>query len=104
MLTSMMRALVLALLSVTAARAAAQQGSASHPYQPGIDVADYDIRLDLPDTGAFLRGDVTVTAWRAAGVRTLRLDLVANLSNHEVAGTGGCVLYIVSHHICIGNN
>ncbi|MFL5521309.1 MAG: M1 family metallopeptidase [Gemmatimonadales bacterium] len=53
---------------------------AGHTYQPGIDVLDYDIRIELPDTGAFIRGDVTVTARRAPGVSTLRLDLVDALT------------------------
>ena len=53
---------------------------ANHSYQPGIDVRDYDIRLELPDTGAFIRGDVTITMRRTAGVSTLRLDLVDALT------------------------
>ena len=48
-------------------------------YQPGIDVLDYDVRLVLPDTGAFLRGDVTVTARRAPSATRLRLDLVDSM-------------------------
>ena len=51
-----------------------------HTYQPGIDVRDYDIRIDLPDTGSFIRGDVTITARRAPGVSTLTLDLVDGLA------------------------
>ena len=57
---------------------------AGHPYQPGIDVLDYDITLELPDTGAMLQGDVTVTVRRAAGVNALRLDLVRRLSVRQV--------------------
>jgi aminopeptidase N len=53
---------------------------AGHTYQPGIDVRDYDIRIELPDTGSFIRGDVTVTVRRAPGVSTLRLDLVDALT------------------------
>ena len=53
---------------------------AGHTYQPGIDVLDYDIHVELPDTGAFLRGDVTITARRAPGVSTLTLDLVDGLA------------------------
>lgn len=66
--------------SVLFASSAMAQGAvappSSHPYQPGIDVLDYDIRIDLPDTGTFIRGDVTVTARRAPRTSTLRLDLV----------------------------
>ena len=63
----------------------AQQGST---YQPGIDVLDYDIRLELPDTGAVLRGDVTVTFRRSRGVSRLRLDLVRALAVREVRVDG----------------
>ena len=58
-------------------------------YQPGIDVLDYDVRLVLPDTGALLRGDVTVTARRAPSATRLRLDLVDSMHVRivEVNGT-----------------
>jgi aminopeptidase N len=59
-----------------------------HTYQPGIDVVDYDITLDLPDTGAMIRGDVIVTARRAAGVNTLRLNLVRGLVVRQVQLNG----------------
>lgn len=64
---------------------------AGHTYQPGIDVRDYDIHVELPDTGAFLRGDVTVTARRAAGVSTLRLDLVDALTVRGIEVNGRAV-------------
>jgi aminopeptidase N len=77
------RAMPVAALLFTAAPLRGQ-GSASpfagHTYQPGIDVLDYDIRVELPDTGSFIRGDVTVTARRAPGVSTLTLDLVDGLA------------------------
>jgi len=69
----------------------AQQGSATfagHTYQPGIDVLDYDITLDLPDTGAMIRGDVIVSARRADGVNTLRLNLVRGLTVRQVQVNG----------------
>ena len=69
------------LLCAMSTSAGAQQGSR---YQPGIDVLDYDIRLDLPDTGAMLQGDVTVTFRRSPGVSSLRLDLVRTLTVREV--------------------
>jgi aminopeptidase N len=50
--------------------------SGAPSYQPGIDVIDYDITVELPDTGAFIRGDVTVTLRRSPGVSRLTLDLV----------------------------
>jgi aminopeptidase N len=71
---------------------AAAQGTTSpfegHSYQPGIDVLHYDVRLVLPDTGSFLRGDVTVAARRAPGVRLLVLDLVPTLAVREVTVDG----------------
>jgi aminopeptidase N len=57
-------------------------------YEPGVDVIDYDIRLALPDTGAFLRGDVTVTARRAPSLATLRLDFVDSLRVRAVEVDG----------------
>ncbi len=70
---------------------------AGHTYQPGIDVRDYDIRLDLPDTGAFIRGDVTVTVRRAAGVSTLRLDLVDRLTVRGIEVNGLAVGPVHAH-------
>jgi aminopeptidase N len=68
----------------------AQQGAAviGSTYQPGIDVLDYDVRLELPDTGAFLRGDVTVTARRAPSATRLRLDLVDSMHVRTVEVNG----------------
>ncbi|HKP14900.1 MAG TPA: M1 family metallopeptidase [Gemmatimonadaceae bacterium] len=57
-------------------------------YQPGIDVLDYDVRLVLPDTGAFLRGDVTVTVRRAPSMARLRLDLVDSMHVRAVEVDG----------------
>ena len=60
-------------------------------YQPGIDVLDYDVRLELPDTGAFLRGDLTVTALRAPSATRLRLDLVDSMHVRIVEVNGSRV-------------
>ena len=57
-------------------------------YRPGVDVLDYDVRLDLPDSGLFLRGDVTVTARRAPSLATLRLDLIDSLTVRSVEVDG----------------
>src|SRR5438045_9552974 len=46
-----------------------------HPYRPGIDVLDYALVIDLPDTGSLIRGDATITILRVARVDTLVLDL-----------------------------
>jgi aminopeptidase N len=83
---------VIALL--IASQAGAQSGAgpfAGHTYQPGIDVRDYDIRIELPDTGTFIRGEVTVTALRARGISTLRLDLVDHLSVRGIEVNGQAV-------------
>jgi aminopeptidase N len=60
-------------------------------YEPGVDVLDYDVHLELPDTGAFLRGDVTVTARRAPSLGSLRLDLVDWLAVRRVTVGGRAV-------------
>ena len=57
-------------------------------YQPGIDALDYDIHLDLPDTGAFIKGDVTVTLRRARAVHALRLDLVRTMTVRSATVNG----------------
>jgi aminopeptidase N len=70
---------------------AAQQGAApfaGHVYEPGIDVVDYDFTLDLPDTGAMIHGDALVTLRRAAGVNSLRLNLVRGLTVRQVQVNG----------------
>jgi aminopeptidase N len=60
-------------------------------YQPGIDVLDYDFRLELPDTGAFLRADVTLAVRREPGVASLTLDLVDGLTVRSVEVNGRAV-------------
>jgi aminopeptidase N len=91
----MLRAALCLLVMLTGAWPSIAQGIVSpfagHTYQPGIDVRDYDIRVDLPDTGAFLRGDVTITARRAPGVSTLRLDLVDALTVRGIEVNGRAV-------------
>ena len=46
-----------------------------HPYRPGVDVRDYAITIDLPDTGSVIRGDALLTVRRTAPLDTLVLDL-----------------------------
>jgi len=53
-------------------RAIAQQ---MHPYRPGIDVQDYALTIDLPDTGSVIKGDAMLTVKRIARVDSLVLDL-----------------------------
>jgi aminopeptidase N len=84
-------ALVLVLFGAVAhAQTAAEGGArARHSvYQPGIDVLDYDFRLELPDTGAFLGADVTLAVRRDPGVASLTLDLVDGLTVRAVEVNG----------------
>jgi aminopeptidase N len=58
------------------------QSAAMREYRPGFDVLDYDLTLDLPDSGRSIRGAAvltvrrTATAAREAAADTLTLDLV----------------------------
>ena len=45
---------------------------------------DYAFTLELPDTGAFLRGDAIVTLRRGVGVTVVHLDLVDALAVRQV--------------------
>ncbi len=78
-----------ALLATLAQPARAQSGP--HAYQPGVDALDYDVRLQLPDTGAMLRGDVTLTARRSPGLAHLWLDLADSLAVRLVQVDGRAV-------------
>jgi len=87
-----------ALVAAVPARAQVDASPfAGHTYQPGIDVRDYDIRIDLPDTGGFIHGEVTVTASRAPGVSTLRLDLVDALTVRGIEVNGQAVGPVHAH-------
>ena len=79
------------LIGVGTLRAQQSPAVIGSSYQPGIDVLDYDVRLVLPDTGAFLRGDVTVTARRAPSATRLRLDLVDSMHVRAVDVNGARV-------------
>ena len=50
--------------------------SPDHPYRPGIDVIDYDLKLELPDRGNVVKGFATLTVQRIAPLDTLVLDLI----------------------------
>ena len=67
------RLLSAALIALPALLAAQE----AHPYRPGVDVIDYAITIDLPDTGSVIRGDALLTVKRTARVDTLVLDLRA---------------------------
>jgi aminopeptidase N len=82
-----LHAATLALAALMVSGSLSAQGVsafAGHTYQPGIDVLDYDITLDLPAEGPMLRGDVVVSARRTDSVHALRLDLVRTLTVREV--------------------
>jgi aminopeptidase N len=85
-------ALFCCLTSIARAQSASPTAPAVAPtYQPGIDVLDYDVHLELPDTGAFLRGDVTVIARRTPATTQLRLDLIDAMTVREVELNGRSV-------------
>ena len=52
------------------------QGATRGEYRPGFDVVDYDLTLDLPDSGRVIRGTAILTVRRTADADTLTLDLV----------------------------
>ena len=60
----------------------AAQSAARRAYRPGFDVLDYDLTLDLPDSGRTIHGTAiltvrrTITAGRDGRADTLTLDLV----------------------------
>ncbi len=58
------------------AQAVAEAPAAAHTYHPGIDVLDYELSIQLPDTGALIHGRAQLTLRRTAPVDTLRLDLL----------------------------
>jgi aminopeptidase N len=64
--------LAIAILVATPTFASAQT---ERPYRPGIDVLDYAITLDIPDTGAVIQGEAYLTLRRLARIDTLVLDL-----------------------------
>jgi aminopeptidase N len=77
----------------------ATQGTTRQDYRPGFDVIDYDLTLDLPDSGRSIRGTAVLTVRRtAAGTRavggdTLTLDLV-RLQVSSVAVNGRVATFV----------
>ena len=63
----------LAGLSLAASSVAAQQ---IRPYRPAFDALDYALTLELPDTGASIRGTATIRVQRTAPSDSLVLDLL----------------------------
>ncbi len=77
-----------------AATAAARVVSGAQPdsllvYEPGIDVLDYELLLDLPDTGRLIAARAELTVRRFAERDTLRLDLLdLTVDSVTVGGRG----------------
>ncbi|MEP6692064.1 MAG: M1 family metallopeptidase [Gemmatimonadaceae bacterium] len=73
----------LAVVSLGSASVGAAQsnlypsGGRAGGYRPGIDVVNYDLSIDLPDSGATFEGRAVLTVRRTARVDTLVLDLIA---------------------------
>jgi aminopeptidase N len=75
------------------------QNAIRQEYRPGFDVLDYDLSLDLPDSGRSIRGTAVLTVHRMAtqprnaGADTLTLDLV-RLPVTSVAVNGRAVAFL----------
>src|SRR5437773_8772992 len=68
---------IVVLTLVASGRLAGQQAApAPRPYRPGIDVLNYALSLDLPDSGNRIEGRAVLTVRRTARTDTLVLDLV----------------------------
>ncbi len=75
------------------------QRAGPREYRPGFDVVDYDLTLDLPDSGRAIRGYAvltvrrTSTETRRSGTDTLTLDLI-RLAVDSVAVDGRRVQFV----------
>ena len=72
----MLRPIAVASVLLACAAPAARAQEQPHPYRPGIDVLDYALSIELPDTGSLIRGDASLRVQRTARVDTLVLDLI----------------------------
>ena len=70
------------------------QPAATREYRPGIDVLDYDLTIELPDSGRVINGRAELTVRRTAAASgsadsdTLTLDLMRlRVSSVSVNGT-----------------
>jgi len=75
LLPNLIRMRRLAFATAIVFHASVAMGQEVRPYRPGVDVLDYAFTIDLPDTGAFIRGDAVITARRTARIPSLILDL-----------------------------
>jgi aminopeptidase N len=78
-------AIAFAVCGALTARLSPAQTSGA--YRPGFHVRNYDIAIDVPDSGAKIRGDATLTIERTALRDTLVLDLL-DLTVARVAVNG----------------
>jgi aminopeptidase N len=83
-------AFVLALAAVIANRGDAQQ---NRPYRPAFDVTDYQIAIDLPDTGATIHANATLTVTKPGRADALVLDLL-DLTVNSVTVDGRSVKFV----------
>ena len=75
-LRATLRAMVLAAPFAAAVTTPLAAQAPSHG-RNGLDVTNYALTLDLPDTGATIRGRAVLTIARSSHADTLRLDLIA---------------------------
>jgi len=69
---------VVVITLFTTGRLAAQQAApAPRSYRPGVDVLDYALSVDLPDSGNRIEGRAVLTVRRTARTDTLVLDLLS---------------------------
>jgi aminopeptidase N len=71
----MWRALAVGIVAVLSAKGAAR-AQQIRSYQPGFDVTDYEIAIDVPESGAAIRARATLSVARTGSGDTLNLDLL----------------------------
>src|SRR5688500_10990374 len=71
------RAFALVALAAGSVLQAQPASMPSHPYRPGIDVLDYELTIDLPDSGRNVEGHARLAVRRSPGTDTLVLDLLS---------------------------
>jgi len=88
------RARVLARCAFLAVVCVVRRGEAQQirPYRPAFDVSNYDISIDIPDTGKVIRASVTIDVARTAKADSLVLDLL-DLRVNRVAVDGRAVKF-----------
>ena len=74
---------------------AAGRAQQVRPYQPAFDVGDYAIAIDLPDSGATIHAQATLTVTRTLPRDTLVLDLM-DLTVRSVTVNGKAVRFTQS--------